>query len=304
MTPPDTVAPPAVAKVPPVSSVPTAPVPPSASSAAHAIPVRRMQFPQPDAADFQPLYIGGNSALSYIHTALGLYAAYLEPFVVKSFRGVIDRIQDPMLRESVDRFCRQEAQHYQRHTDFNRIVLAQGYPGLQARLDRVKGDFERFLAERSDRFRVAFTVGFESYATASALHALRVGWYDNEFTLQPWGELFKWHMLEEIEHRQVAEDVYEHLFGGTAYRGAMCWVAHRHMVNFLMDCALLMSRADIPRHGPRCRITPKARVILALAPLGISLRTLKPGYSARQLEIPAHVGVLSRQYSRQAESVV
>lgn len=98
--------------------------------------------------------------------------------------------------------------------------------------------------------------------------------------------------------------MYEHLFGGTAYRGAMCWVAHRHMVNFLMDCALLMSRADIPRHGPRCRITPKARVILALAPLGISLRTLKPGYSARQLEIPAHVGVLSRQYSRQAESVV
>lgn len=261
-----------------------------------------MRFPLPDAASFHPLYIGGNSALSYIHSAMGLYAAYLEPFLVKSFHRVIDQVRDPELRENVDRFCRQESQHYQQHADFNRIVLAQGYPGLQERLDRVKQEFEGYLRTRSDRFRIGFSVGFESYTTQSALHALRIGWYDNEFTHQPWGDLFKWHMVEEIEHRHVAEDLYAHLYGSWPHRAAMCWVSQRHMLRFLMDVALLMSRVDQPRHGPRCRITPKARFFLAVGPMGLRLRTMMPGWSAHRLEIPDHVGVLSAQYSRQAES--
>lgn len=279
--------------------------PPAAGPAPrpHPIPVRRMRFPLPDPAAFHPLYIGGNSALSYIHTAMGLYAAYLEPFLVKSFRGVSEQIRDPELRENVDRFCRQESQHYQQHADFNRVVLAHGYPGLDARIDRVKREFESYLQNRSDRFRIGFSLGFESYTTLSALHALRIGWYDNQYTQQPWGELFKWHMVEEIEHRHVAEDLYRHLYGGWAGRAAMCWYSQRHMLRFLNDCAQLMSSVDIARHGPRCRITPKARFFIAVGPLGISLRTMMPGHSAHQLQIPAHVGVLSAQYSRQAETL-
>jgi predicted metal-dependent hydrolase len=276
---------------------------PAVAAPPHPIPVRRMRFPLPEAGSYHPLYIGGNSALSYSHSAMGLYAAHMEPFLVKSFHAVAGRIRDPALREDVDRFCRQEAQHYQRHADFNRVVLAHGYPGLQARLDRLKADFEGYLRTRSDRFRVGFAVGFESYTTHTALHALRIGWYDNEFTLQPWGDLFKWHMLEEIEHRQVAEDVYRHLFGGYPYRAAMCWYAQRHMLGFLNDCARIMSAADAPRHGGRCRITNKAKFFMTLAPLGISVRTMLPGYSAHQLAIPAHVDVLSAHYSRQAEAL-
>lgn len=262
-----------------------------------------MRFQRPEAATFHPLYIGGNSALSYIHSAMGLYAAHLEPFLVKSMRRVIEQVRDPALREEVDRFCRQEAQHYQQHADFNRIVLAQGYPGLEARLQRARQDFERFLTTRSERFCVAFAVGFESYTSLAALHALRIGWYDNEFTHQPWGELFKWHMVEELEHRKVAEDLYRHLYGNWPYRAATGWYSQGHMLRFLMDCANLMSDADLPRHGPRCRITPKARFFLAVGPLGLRLRTLMPWHSAHALELPAHVGVLGARYSAEAESV-
>ncbi|MBM4205895.1 MAG: metal-dependent hydrolase [Gammaproteobacteria bacterium] len=94
------------------------------------IPVRRMPFAVPDAAGFHPLYIAGHPAASYRMTGLGLYVALLEPFIVKSVRRVLDRINDPDLKEAADCFCRQEAQHYQQHERFNALIFAQGYPGL------------------------------------------------------------------------------------------------------------------------------------------------------------------------------
>ena len=45
----------------------------------HPIPVRTMKFDVPSVGDFHPLYLAGSAALSYNHTAFGLYAALLEP---------------------------------------------------------------------------------------------------------------------------------------------------------------------------------------------------------------------------------
>ncbi len=266
-----------------------------------------MGFERPDAASFQPLFIGGNSALSYTHSALSLYAEQMEPFLVKSVRRVIDRLRDPVLRETVDRFCRQEAQHFQHHRDFNEAILGHGYPGLAERVERLKADIEVFLQQHDDRFRIGLAQGFESYTTISGLHALKVGWYDNEFTLQPWGEMFKWHMVEEIEHRAVAHDLYQHLYGGGArgalHRAAMCWVAQRHIYRFVNDVIRLMSAADVPRHGPRCRITAKARFWMTLAPLAMRLRTMDPRYSPAELEVPAYVGHFGADFSRRAQAI-
>lgn len=279
---------------------------------ANAIPVRRMGFERPDALGFHPLTIGGNSALSYTHSALSLYAEQMEPFLVKSVRRVIDRVRDPALRDAVDRFCRQEAQHYQQHTDFNEAILGHGYPGLAERVARLKADIDGFLEQRDDRFRIGLAQGFESYTTLSALHALKVGWYDNEFTLQPWGQLFKWHMVEEIEHRVVAHELYLHLFGGEhggwsrgqAHRAAMCWVAQGHIYRFVDDVIRLMSAVDMPRHGPRCRITPKAWFWMKVSQAALRLRTMHPRYSPAALAVPDYVGHFGADFSRRAQALL
>src|SRR5215472_3985861 len=122
----------------------------------HPIPVRTMKFPVPGPAEFHPVCIAGSSVLSYTHLAMGLYVAYLEPFFVKSLRRVADRIRDEALREDVDRFSQQEAQHYRRHMDFNKAILVRGYRGLEARVEILKRDFERFLANENDRFRIGY----------------------------------------------------------------------------------------------------------------------------------------------------
>lgn len=168
----------------------------------HPITVRTLQFDVPSAADFDPLYLAGSPALSYNHTAFGLYVAHLEPFAVKSLRRVLDRVRDDALREEVDRFCRQEAQHYQRHADFNKVVIAQGYPGLEQKVERLRRDLERFLGDASDRYCLGYVEGFESYTTQFALRMMESGLYDHRRTYPAFGALFKWHMLEEIEHRK------------------------------------------------------------------------------------------------------
>ena len=170
----------------------------------HPITVRTMKFDVPSADEFNPLCIAGNSALSYSHLAIGLYVAYLEPFAVKSMRRVLNHIQDETLKEEVDRFARQEAQHYQSHIEFNEAVFAQGYPGLEERVEKLKQDLDRFLADASDKYCLGYIEGFEAYTTQFALLTITRGLYDHRRTDPSFGSLFKWHMIEEIEHRNVA----------------------------------------------------------------------------------------------------
>jgi predicted metal-dependent hydrolase len=266
------------------------------------ITVRKMKFPVPGPGEFHPLCIAGSSVLSYTHLATSLYAAQLEPFLVLALRRVAGRIRDATLREEVERFSRQEAQHYRRHIDFNRAIFAQGYPGLEARVEALKRDFDRFLAEKPDRFCVGFVEGFESFTTQFALAVLGSGLYDHPRTARPIGELFKWHMLEEVEHRNVAYDVYRHLYGGYLHRARLCWVAQRHMLRFMADCMRLMSSFDVPRYGEGCRVTRRQRFGIARSNAGMRLISMLPGYSPHRHAVPPRIAELSAHYTRIAES--
>ncbi|MEQ8485846.1 MAG: metal-dependent hydrolase [Pseudomonadales bacterium] len=267
----------------------------------HAIPVRRMAFEVPG-DDFDPIYMARHAAASYNFTGLGLYVALLEPFIVKSLRRVLDRVSDDGLREEVDRFCRQEAQHYQQHERFNAIVLAHGYPGLEARVERLADDFQRFLDHRTDKFRVGFVEGFEAYTTQGALEILQSRVCDHPRTDPRFGHLFRWHMLEEIEHRNVAFDVYQHLYGDYLYRARMCWFAQGHMLRFIRDCTRIMSATDVARHGDHCRVTATERMLLALMPLPKRLRSMLPWYTPHSYSVPDSVAELSARYTAMAES--
>lgn len=62
----------------------------------HPIPVRKMEFDIPTAADFNPKWAANNILMSYMTTGVSLYVAYLEPFLVKSLRRVLDVAVAPM----------------------------------------------------------------------------------------------------------------------------------------------------------------------------------------------------------------
>jgi predicted metal-dependent hydrolase len=187
--------------------------------------------------------------------------------------------------------------------DFNKAVFAHGYPGLEQRVAVLKRDFEGFLAHKTDRFRIGYIEGFESYTTQFALRVLASGLYDHRYTTRPVGDLFKWHMLEEVEHRNVAFDGYVHLYGDYLYRARLCWLSQHHMFRFISDCAQLMSSVDVARHDGGCRITVRQKVLMATGRLGMRARTMLPGYTPHKHAIPPNIASLSAYFTQRAQTI-
>ncbi len=269
----------------------------------HPIPVRKMKFDIPSPDTFDSRCIAGNAIVSYTSIGISLYVAYLEPFLVKSMRRVLDQITDDELRENVDRFARQEAQHYQQHERFNHAILEAGYPGLQARFDELKADFDHFFNNKGDKWCIGFVEGFEAYTTQGALSALGSRVFDHPKTDQRWGDLFRWHLAEEIEHRNVAFDIYQHLYGSYPFRVKMALIAQFHILNFILDCMRIMSPVDVTRHGEAYRATAKHRLLLRVGVLPMFIKTWLPGYSPHHYVIPKQIAALTAELTSRAESV-
>ena len=268
----------------------------------HPIPVRKMAFEIPAADDFDPKWLVNNIVLSYSATGVSLYVAYLEPFLVKSLRRVLDQIRDDELRENVDRFCRQEAQHYMQHERFNEAILQCGYPGLRERFDRLKADFDGYLESRGDKWCVGFVEGFEAYTTQSALRALTSGAFEHPCTDPQFGALFKWHMTEEIEHRNVAFDIYQHLYGDWPFRAKMCWIAQTHIWRFILDCMKIMSPVDVARFDDSYKVTAVHRALAVGAVAPMFMKTYTPWYDPHRYQVPDTIAQISAELTAAAES--
>ena len=269
----------------------------------HPIPVRNMLFDPIPVDEFEPVCVANNPVLSYSMLGVSLYVAWLEPFIVKSMRKVISDITDPELKENVERFSRQEAQHYQNHQRFNETLLDQQYPGLQQRYDELRLDFDRMLDEQGSRYCIGFVEGFEALTTQGALRILESGALRHSATDKRIGDLFSWHLMEEIEHRNVAFDIYEHLYGDYAYRARMCIVAQTHIFRFLDDCTSIMSRHDRERYGDRCHVTWLQKKLFRLGQWVATVRSCLPSYSPHHYIIPDGLQALSDHYSNQATRV-
>jgi len=142
------------------------------------------------------------------------------------------------------------------------------------------------LRGRSARFGLAFAAGFETIAFVSAR------WVDGHQRLLRYAEptaatLFLWHLAEEVEHKEVAFDVYQAAGGGcllyawaTAVAGvfmavaslAGAWTmlagekrlfsptAHLRLlgwsVSFIFSALPIMVVSALPGHHPRDLVNP------------------------------------------------
>ena len=109
----------------------------------------------------------------------------------------------------------------------------------EAELDR---DYHRFTESKSLRFNLAYAEGFEAFTCALACFSLQTASFDRMHPAVR--ELFAWHLMEEIEHRTVAFDVYEHVVGGYLYRLVVGLFAQWHLHRFVLRVAKALREAD------------------------------------------------------------
>ena len=113
----------------------------------------------------------------------------------------------PRLADEIRAFIRQEVNHTREHVAFNRMAEAAGYD-IAAVDARVK-ELLDVLKDRPAILDLAATMALEHY-TAMFAHELltnpaHLDGADHEFA-----ELWRWHAVEEIEHKGVAYDTWLH----------------------------------------------------------------------------------------------
>lgn len=198
-----------------------------------------MRFEYPD--DFQ---VGWHSRVPEFAAAangVSLLMPYVEPYVVRSVRQVTGSLEEP-LRSEAQVYVRQEGQHHVQHRRFNDLVVAQvpalGFTeGLMARVYGWLSD------KRSLTFGVAFAAGFETVAyaaarwTAERSDSILAGSDDRI------ANLFLWHLAEEVEHKNVAIDVFRAIGGKKrTYVAAMILSAVLLAIFSWLNTTLIMIR--------------------------------------------------------------
>jgi uncharacterized protein len=171
-----------------------------------------------------------------IYNAASTVPAYIEPYLLKVMRLAKDKL-DPAnveLHRKLDIFIKQEMQHCKLHLSFNKAIRADGYQGMLPIEQAYEADYARFLKTKSLRFNLAYSEGFE------AMSSIAVTNFFEEFDGFVEGAdpravaIWKWHLAEEYEHREVAHEVYHALYGGNklfawAYRIYGFITAIRHI---------------------------------------------------------------------------
>lgn len=177
---------------------------------AHDIEVRKIPFEFNDSID--PVWHASRPEWSHMVNGASLTMPYLEPFLNRTMRDALEHIDDPDLRQDVDGFVRQEAQHYTNHRRYNEMLKANGY----AELEEVEATFEAEYAAldaRSLEWRLAYAAGFETMTmgvTEWLINDRELLFKDADPTI---ASFVLWHMVEETEHKSVAIDVYEAVCG-------------------------------------------------------------------------------------------
>jgi predicted metal-dependent hydrolase len=171
-------------------------------------------------ADVPRWWYGGDAFATHCLDALSSVFPDGEAFFVRSVLHYRGRIDDPALQRAVQGFAGQEAQHGHHHDRHLELLEAHGY-GALGRMNRLMDRAMRLQNRWLPRVSLAGTASAEHL---TALLARRILERSSEFTrpMDPrMAELWRWHALEEAEHKSVAYDVLMRVAPGYALRVAM-----------------------------------------------------------------------------------
>lgn len=171
------------------------------------MPTRRdLQFPLP--ADRVHDWVGnGGVQFTHLMNTMSLVIPVGERFFIDAVRHYRDQIQDPELKKAATAFIGQEAMHGREHDEYN-AKMFERLPSAAVFEKRVKKLLDLFHENTPPAFRLSGTIALEHLTAIMADGLLK------EPALQKDSEpgyyaLWRWHALEETEHKGVAYDVWE-----------------------------------------------------------------------------------------------
>ena len=172
-------------------------------------PIRRnLKFllPHDKATSWNP----GGLHITQFYNALSIFFPAGERFFIQSVRNYRDEITAPRLKEQISAFIGQEGFHTREHEDYNRALVEAGLP--VETLDGIVVDVLETVKKLPKPLQLAATVALEHLTAVLGDTLLRdpelLAGCDPHFAA-----IWRWHAIEETEHKAVCFDAYEQLFG-------------------------------------------------------------------------------------------
>ena len=268
------------------------------------IPIRIMQFEFSAAELKQSIpgsigLLGGSMALPY-----------LEPYLIRTMREALKYTTDPQVENEVKQFIGQEAQHYRQHAKLNDL-LRDIYPslaGIKKIEEQLEAEYHRFTHTKSLKFNLAYAEGFEAATCAASRTLLKyidINSLDTDFK-----RFWIWHMNEEIEHRTVTYNIYDHLYGDYFYRLFVGLYGQYHFFKYVFRFARYIDK-NLPaqdsesqtRNTSPIKANVKSRFAVAGYLLKNWLPTYLPWYDPGKIELPNKHYELSELFSERAQEI-
>lgn len=149
--------------------------------------------------------------VTHFANAMSLFFPHGERYFIHTVRNFREYITDPELQKAVTAFIGQEAMHGREHEEHNRLLAEAGLPAaeIEAHVNRLFTLLKKWLPASA---QLSSTIAQEHFTAIVAQLILT----DERFLAgadRRLRALWRWHALEETEHKAVAFDVYETAMG-------------------------------------------------------------------------------------------
>lgn len=187
-----------------------------AATSSHGAFIQPRRFEFANLAAVPEFWFADNPIVTYIENAFSILIPPGERFFIRSVRHFADRTRDPELTDLVRAFVQQEGLHMRAHNEFN------------ASLQRWGVDVDREIAYAESVFawiekwvpakvQLGMTV-FLEHITATGAHTLFVEPVVAASMHPEALRFWRWHAVEELEHKAVAFDLFRDVGGGYLLR--------------------------------------------------------------------------------------
>jgi predicted metal-dependent hydrolase len=232
---------------------------------------------------------GGRKSVTTFFDALSTFFPAGERFFIASVRAYRSRVTDERLLEDVRAFSGQEGVHGREHDRYNELLRERGYPvdELERGVEALLGRVTRAIPRRS---RLAATCALEHF-TAVMGHLLLGDARCLEGADPTMAALWRWHAVEENEHKSVAFDVYRAAGGTYSERVVVMAAASVVFWAKVLEHQARMMSADGTALSPREWLALGR--FLFVDPgvmrrmLGLYLRYYRPGFHPSEIDSTA-----------------
>ncbi|ASP37959.1 metal-dependent hydrolase [Bacterioplanes sanyensis] len=179
-------------------------------SASIDIPGRKMDF-EFELDDIPRHWFADDAFRSTYMNALSCLFPEGERMFMDAVRAHQNKISDPRLLEQIKGFIKQEAIHGHEHAQYNDYLKKWGYP--IDRINKIEKAEKVWMKKWVPKsHRLAITCALEHF-TAIMAHQVLTDPQATEGMHPQFKQMWRWHAIEETEHKAVAYDVYQQAVG-------------------------------------------------------------------------------------------